>query len=214
MWFIIRYLVGSPRRVLRFGWQRKPEMSVGKVDADFVGCQRTRKSTSGGVLMYGSHYLKGWSRTLAVLALSTGESELMSITKGTTELLGMRSLARDMGEEAKLELASDATAAIGMFARLGVGKVRHLAVADLWVQQTARSRQAAYRKIDGHVNPGDMNTKPMDAQTMERHLAHIGYQVAAGRPQSTPAHGEATAPLATAAADGSDARAQCGHAAV
>ena len=35
---IVRYNIGSPRRVFGFGWQCKVEAIVGKVDADFTGC--------------------------------------------------------------------------------------------------------------------------------------------------------------------------------
>ena len=55
-----------------------------------------------------------------------------------------------------MELLSDATAAIGIVARLGIGKVRHLAVPDLWVQQMARSRRVSYSKVDGRLNPSEL----------------------------------------------------------
>ena len=114
----------------------------------------------------------------------------MAIVKGSSELLGLRSLAEDIGAHLSLELASDATAAIGMVARLGIGKVRHLAVSDLWVQHIARSRQIAFGKINGAQNAGYLMTKGVDAETMERHLEKMGYQVYEGRPQSAPRRAE------------------------
>ena len=73
-----------------------------------------------------------------IIALSTGESELGAVVKGATEGLGMQSLLRDFGFEAAVHLLSDATAAIGIVRRLGLGRVRHLATADLWIQQRLR----------------------------------------------------------------------------
>ena len=108
-------------------------------DSDFAGCPRTRRSTGGGVASVGGPLLKSWSKTLAVLALSSGEAELMSLVKAGTEALGLQALYRDFGEEMSITIASDATAAIGMVSRLGLGKVRHLAVSDLWLQEKARS---------------------------------------------------------------------------
>ena len=40
----------------------------------------------------------------------------------------------------------------------------------------ARSRQIAYGKIQGACSAGDLMTKAVEAETMERHLAALGYQ--------------------------------------
>ena len=87
--------------------------------------------------MLGSHLIKSWSKTISVLALSSGEAELLAIVRASTEALGLRSIYADFGVQMKLTVKSDATAAIGMVARLGLGRVRHLAVSDLWVQRKA-----------------------------------------------------------------------------
>ena len=55
---------------------------------------------------------------------------LMAVVKGAQEGLGMKALLADWGIEARIHEKSDATAAIGIVARTGLGKVRHLAVAD------------------------------------------------------------------------------------
>ena len=156
------------------------------VDSDFAGCLRTRKSTVGGCAKLGSHCLKTFSKTLPVLALSTGEAELMGVVRGTTELLGLRALYKDMGLSFQLAVRSDATAAIGMVARVGLGKVRHLSVSDLWVQQFARKGLVQYFKMCGAQNPADLLTKAVDAATMWKHMACIGQIVLAGRAKSAP----------------------------
>ena len=63
-----------------------------------------------------------------------GVAELMAVDRGTAEAIGLQALFRNLGTGAKIAVRSDATAAIGIVARVGLGKVRHLAVADLWVQ--------------------------------------------------------------------------------
>merc|ERR1712062_809400 len=52
--------------------------ALGFSDADWAGCQRTRRSTLGGTILLGDHLLKAWSRTQATFALSSAESELCS----------------------------------------------------------------------------------------------------------------------------------------
>ena len=61
-----------------------------------------------------------------------------------------------------ITLKSDATAAIGIVQRLGLGRVRHLAVSDLWVQQKIRAKELDIEKVDGLNNPSDLMTKSMD----------------------------------------------------
>ena len=56
-------------------------------------------------------------------------------------------------------IKSDATAAIGMVHRLGLGKVRHLAVGDLWVQHHARSGNIRDSNMSELENPSDAQTK-------------------------------------------------------
>ena len=97
--------------------------------------------------MVGSSMLKSWSKTLTVLALSSGEAELMAIVKSATEALGLQAIYSDFGLSMQLEVRSDATAAIGMVSRLGLGRVRHLAVSDLWVQEKSRSFSKPGRRI-------------------------------------------------------------------
>ena len=54
--------------------------------------------------MRGTHGLKTWSHTLSVLALSTGEAELMAVVRGTCEAMGMRALMSDIGHQVSLQL--------------------------------------------------------------------------------------------------------------
>ena len=67
-------------------------------------------------------------------ALSSGEAELHGINASITQALGLQSIAKDLGFTFKIRVHSDATAALGICRRRGLGKVRHLDVADLWAQ--------------------------------------------------------------------------------
>ena len=84
--------------------------------------------------MNGSHLIKHWSTTQTTVALSSAEAELTGICKGAAQGLGMQSLVNDLGMKWSLSVATDAAAAIGICRRRGLGKIRHLATADLWVQ--------------------------------------------------------------------------------
>ena len=103
--------------------------------------------------------VKSWSKPMAILTLSCGQSEVAALVKGAGEGLGFVSSLADFEVDIPLELHSDATAAIGMAKREGLGRVRHVAVADLWVQQLIRTGKATVHKCPGIVDPADLLTK-------------------------------------------------------
>ena len=85
--------------------------------------------------MRGEHVIKHWSSTQKVVALSSGEAELAGIVKGSAEGIGLQSVAADLGLDLGLKVFADSSAAIGICRRTGIGRVRHLAVGQLWVQE-------------------------------------------------------------------------------
>ena len=62
--------------------------------------------------MLGSHVLKCWSTTQAVVALSSGEAEFYGVVKGSAVGLGQRALLRDIGIDIPLRVWTDSSAAI------------------------------------------------------------------------------------------------------
>ena len=73
---VARYIQRFPRCVVKYPWQEPTsELSLFS-DSDWGGCVRTRKSTTGGVLMRGTHLIAHWSRTQQLISLSSAEAEL------------------------------------------------------------------------------------------------------------------------------------------
>ena len=111
-----------------YKWQAPVATIQCYVDSDWGGCVRTRKSTSGGALVRGSHCLHHWSRTQASVALSSGEAELNAALKGGTELVGARSLLAELNLPVQLEILGDSTACSGTVHREGTGRVKHFEI--------------------------------------------------------------------------------------
>ena len=57
---------------------------------------------------------------------------------------------------------------------------------DLWVQEKQRLGEITYGKVDGKFNPADAMTKPVDSETMRRHLSFMGFIEASGRNKLAP----------------------------
>ena len=136
--------------------------------------------------MIGGHLIKHWASTQKTLSLSSGESELSGILKGTSEALGLRSLAEDLGLFPTVKVRTDASAAVGICKRCGLGKVRHLAVGQLWVQERLRAGDFELYKHPGAHNPGDLLTKHVPAALIQHHTEAVGLAFEEGRAEVAP----------------------------
>ena len=67
-------------------------------DSDFAACIKSRKSTSGCVVMYGGHLVKLWSTNQTAIALSSGEAGYYSLAKGASMPLGISSICLHEGD--------------------------------------------------------------------------------------------------------------------
>ena len=136
--------------------------------------------------MRGSHLLKHWGTTQKAVTLSSGEAGLAGIVKGAGEGLGLQSLSRDLGMSPELAIYADSSAAVGICKRSGIGRVRHLAVAQLWVQERLRAGDFRLYKVAGAVNMADALTKHLPRDVMDRHLDGMSVIRAEGRAASAP----------------------------
>jgi len=183
---IARYLRAVPRLCQTFTWQDMPKRVDGYVDSDWAGCKTTCRSTSGGALMLGQHCIKGYSTTQATVALSSGEAELYAMTKGASQALGIISLAADFGIVLSGMIHCDAAAALGIVNRQGLGKLRHVNVRYLWLQEKVKDKELEVVKVPGADNPADLFTKHLDAATMWKHVTKLGFHAAEGRAGTAP----------------------------
>ena len=179
-----RYLVDNRRTITRYDWQGHEAEVIGYSDSDWAGCRVTGKSTSGGVIMIGGHFLKGWSRTQNHVTLSSAEAELIALVKCSAELLGIRSAMRDLGADSSGVVYADSSAALAIANRKGAGKLRHINISTLWIQEKQDLHQLEMRKVLGTDNPADLMTKYLTRQVIDTHLQFMGHHRADGRAQA------------------------------
>jgi hypothetical protein len=122
-----RYFKGRPRLVWRYDWQAEQDIIDVHPDANWAGCKRSRKSSSGGTIAIGAHLIKSYAKTQALIAKSSGESELYGVIRASTEALGVSTSLEDFGcIGVKASVGMDANAAIGIVQRRGLNKLRHV----------------------------------------------------------------------------------------
>lgn len=111
---------------------------------------------------------------------------MAGLVKGACEGLGLQSLAADLGIPIKMQLHADSSAAIGICRRRGIGRVRHLAVGQLWVQEKLRDGAYSLHKVLGDLNPADILTKNVGRTILDRHVARMSAVREVGRAASAP----------------------------
>ena len=183
---ICRFFNSVPRLVYTFKQQSVSGIDV-YTDTDWAGCPKTRKSTSGGVVMLGSHAMKHWSSTQTSIALSSGEAEFAGVIRGAGQGLGYQALLNDLGVALPLRVWTDSSAAIGICSRQGLGKLRHLDTHTLWIQQAVRTRRLDLKKVPGEQNPADLLTKHSNSRQRLEDLVNLfGCRYLGGRAENAP----------------------------
>ena len=134
--------------------------------------------------MVGDHLIKSWSRTQYSVTSSSAEAELVALSRLAMEMLGVRSMASElhmMDGRATSQLFVDASAALSIAKRHGVGKMRHIHVKTLWLQEKSVQLELDYVKVKGEDNPADGLTKHVRQELAERYLKTTGLQLGKDR---------------------------------
>ncbi len=88
--------------------------------------------------MFVSYRLKTHSQTQEPIALSSGVSEFYGIVKAATIRIGIKSTFKHLGWEVEVQVNTNSSAARSISSRRGAGRVRHVEVRELWVQERVR----------------------------------------------------------------------------
>ena len=100
--------------------------------------------------------------------------------------MGIAGVLSDLGVNLRVAVSSDSSAAKGIANRRGIGKVRHIELSELWVQdQVAKGRITVY-KIDGSENSSDSLTKHSCSERIAQTMRHCNQHIVSGRHEIMP----------------------------
>ena len=133
--------------------------------------------------MRGSHCLRTYSTTQKFVTLSSGEAELMAIERAATEAIGIAQLAQSWGISLQASVLTDSSAALAITCRKGNGRLRHVKIGHLWIQEKAESGDVHFRKVRGETNPADLGTKHVPAHRLVALSQLLGQSVRPGQAQ-------------------------------
>ena len=96
-------------------------------------------------------------------------------------MIGIGSLAADLGGDLKVIMYADASAAIAIAKRKGAGKLRHINIGLLWIQAKTENEEVVVKKVKGISNPADMMTKAINKEKLDKYMVMTKQKLADGR---------------------------------
>ena len=81
---------------------------------------------------------------------------------------------------------ADASAALGIIGRSGLGKMRHIDTSYLWLQQDSIKKKIKIDKVKGTENPADMNTKGLSGDEINKYIEALNMEFKEGRAELAP----------------------------
>jgi len=164
--------------ILQFSPSHRQDVRVtvqGTADASW-GSTPGYKSTSGGIVDIDGFVVSVWARTQHTISLSSAEAELISLSLAAQESLFIRTILDEIGFSPRVVLRTDSTAALSVPERRGVGRMRHLALRLLWLQDLLRRREVEYQHVTTALNAADLMTKSVKAGRLEVLRRLLGVQ--------------------------------------
>ena len=120
--------------------------------------------------MLGNHVVKTWSSTQAIISVSSGEAEFYAMVKGGSSGRGFQATLKELGITLPLIIKTDASAAVGISMRRGLGKVRHIDVSQLWIREKVASGEIRIIKVRSQENISDALTKHVSSKDLGWHV--------------------------------------------
>ena len=178
---LTRYLLGTRHMALLFTRTLEGcDDVVVMTDSDWAKDPQTRKSRSAAHVYVGDCLLYSFTRRQSVIAQSSGEAELYATAAGVSEGILLRKVLAFSGMVLGLRTLSDSAANNAMTHRLGVGRVRHLEVKVLWLQQMVYKGLLTMTWQAGKDNNSDLGTKVLTKQRFQDLVHSCGLRAREG----------------------------------
>ena len=179
----MRYLKGTQNLGIVFDNKSKsPELS-GFSDADWAGCQNSRKSTSGYVFKFCGGAISWSSRKQTVVATSTCEAEYIALCEACKEATWLRQVVADV-----LGLVSDPTITMGCDNAGTISfaqnesinrRNKHVDVKYHYVRDAIKRGTVTLIHCPTTSMPADILTKPLGRILFQKFVQHLGLAMAA-----------------------------------
>ena len=174
---LVKYLLGTQHyvQVLRLDASVPNNTIRVHVDANWASLDDMR-STSGGVLRLDGFQLHHWARTQPIVTQSSCETELLAMNTGAAEGRLVQSILKEMGMPVSLQLLTDSSSAKAVTLRRGPGRMMHIAIRQLWLQEEVRQQRLSIEKVSTVENGADLFTKAVPRVRLLELCSFLGLQ--------------------------------------
>lgn len=152
-------------------------------DADWAGCLETRHSTSGFIISVNGAPVSWKSTKQSIVALSSAESEFVSLATASRELSWLRRIYAELSQGLHLNncqplapttIYTDSTAAIALIQRDGTNaRTKHISVRYNFVKDLNKNGVISLQFIRSQFQLADILTKPVNANILRSILPFI-----------------------------------------
>ena len=117
-----------------------------------------------------------WARTQPVIAQSSCEAELLALNTGASEGRLVQSIMMELGMPVQLELLTDSSSAQAVTLRRGPGRMRHIEIRQLWLQEECRQHRLSVARVSTRENDADLFAKRVSATRLRELCSMLGLQ--------------------------------------
>ena len=89
--------------------------------------------------------------------------------KAAIEGMGIITLAMSFGDACKVRMHVDASAALGVIQRKGMGKLRHLRIGASWIKEKQIRNVIPFQEIPGTLNPAELLTRYLSREAIDKY---------------------------------------------
>ena len=172
---VLKYLHGTKSVGILLG-DSSPSFLEGYCDANYGGCEETRRSTTGYVFtMHGS--LISWQTKLQkTVAVSTTEAEYMAAASAAKEALYLRKVLNDVGFGAQcITIHCDNQGAVNLTKNaLTVSRTKHVDIAHHFVRNRVCRGELKFQYISTNEQLADFLTKALGPSKLQAALKTLG----------------------------------------
>ncbi|XP_062075084.1 secreted RxLR effector protein 161-like [Humulus lupulus] len=175
---VMRYLQRTKGYMLTYKKLDRLEV-VGYSDSDFVGCQDSRKSTSGYIYMLAGGVISWKSANQTLVASSTMAAEFVACYEASNHGIWLRNFVTGLSilenVERPLKLFCDNNSAV-LYSNnnRSSSKSKHIDIKFLVVKERVQSGQISIEHIGTHSMIADPLTKGLPPKVFHEHIAHMG----------------------------------------
>ena len=172
---ILRYIQGTKHCWLNLQyWPNKTLEQFTYSDTDWAADIVSRRSGACILSFVNGVLLHGQSTMLKTVSTSSGEAEFGGMTTAASISIGISELLKELNDPCTITVCADSSTALSICNREGPGKVRHLAVKTLWIQELVRARILKVAKVPTANNLADIGTKALGSARLRFLATAIG----------------------------------------